>query len=259
MLPTPDKNRTIYPIIVAALLVLILISALLIKPIIILCVKEQIKKAMGADRVFIRDCHFQSFHSIFFYDVQIHRQNDFDIIVKEFSVGFNPRLMTVGVRLDKQKLFFKPLTGQMLNGLIDADINVRIEKEPEYSARFNFNNLDLAEFINAYHLGEKVNIQGLVAGHLVLKGRGKNLKILNGHFFSGRQGGNVIIKDTHFLKRFVTQSNQSADLLLESLKNYHYNTADIQLSLDQGTALLEINLNGETGKRNLQIRLHRFF
>jgi len=303
---------------VASLSVLILISALLVKPIIILCVKEQIKKAVGADRVFIRDCHLRFFHSIFFYDVQIHRQKDFDISAKEISVGFNPWLMMVGasadrfindlhlsnlavhlnsfnfdlengtllisrktpgvllidkiqwgnwimhkiksiVRLDKQKLFFKPLSAEMYNGLIDGDINITIEKEPEYSALFNFNNLDLADFVDAFKLNEKVKIQGLLTGNLVLNGRGKNFKILNGNFYSGRQGGDVIINDTQFLKRLVTQSNQSADFLMESLKNYHYNVGDIKLSMDQGAAVLEINLNGETGKRNFQIRLHNFF
>jgi len=280
MLRTPAHNRNFYPTLVVSLSVLILISALLIKPIIILCVKEQIKKAVGADRVFIRDCRLQSFHSIFFYDIQIHRQNDFDITVKEFSVGFDPWSMMVGgvllidkirwgnlviykiksiVRMDKQKVFFKPLSGQMLNGLIDGDINVTIEKEPEYTARFNFKNLDLADFANAFNLNERAQIQGLLNGSLVLNGRGKNFKILNGHFSSGRQGGNVIIKDTQSLKHFVTQSNQSAELLMESLKNYHYNVGDIELSMDQGTVVLEIALNGETGKRNFQIRLHNFF
>ena len=254
-----DQNRIIYSIVVVSLSVLILISALLIKPIIILCVKEQIKKAVGADRVSIRDCRLQFFHSIFFYDVQIHRQKDFDITAKEFSVGFNPWLMTVGVRLDKQKVFFKPLTGQMLNGLMDGDISVTIEKEPEYTARFNFYNLDLADIVNAFNLNERAQIHGLLNGNLVLNGRGKNLKILSGHFSCQGQGGDVIIKDTQSLKRFATQSNQPADLLMESLKNYHYNAGDINLSMDQGTAVLEINLNGEAGKRNFQIRFHNFF
>lgn len=256
---TVNKNGTIYAIMAASFLVLALVSALLIKPIIIFCVKEQIKKAMAADRVLIKDCHLQSFHPILFTDVQIHRQDGFDIAVREFSVAFNPRLMTVDVRMDKQKLSFKPFSGQMLSGLMDGDIHVRIAEGPEYTGRFNFYDLDLAEFVNAFHLNEKAEIQGLLNGTVVLEGRGKNFKILNGHFSCGPQGGNVIIKDVRILKRFVTPSNQSANLLMESLKNYHYTTGDVELSLNQGAALLEIHLNGPAGRRNLQIRLHNFF
>jgi hypothetical protein len=311
-----DKNKVPYLAFAVFFSLFVLISVLLIKPIVVRCAKEKIKKTLGADEVFIGDCHLKFFHSISFYDVQVHKGKVFDITAKEFSVQFNPWLMILGfspdhfieelhlsnlalkssdfelengtltinqktsglllidkiqlgrlimykiksvVRLENQKLFFKPLTGQMLNGLMDGEISTILEKEPAYTARFNFNDIDLRNFVVAFELSKKVRIEGLLAGNLILDGKGKKVKILNGNLSSSRQGGIVIIKDVDFLKRFAAQSNQHADLVIESLKNYHYNVGDINLLMDQGAAALEIHLNGETGKRDFQIRLHNFF
>ncbi|MBF0505157.1 MAG: YdbH domain-containing protein [Candidatus Omnitrophica bacterium] len=315
---TLKNKRNIFPAFLILFLSFVLALTVLIKPIIIFYVKEQIKKSSGADKITIKDCHLKFLYYIAFDDVQIHKLKEFDISVKEFSVEVDPWRMIIGaspfhfisearvsnlrldaqasnfkldngnlminreipgvlsidkvqsgnlilskirstVVMDKQEIILQPLSGQIFSGYFDGNVRVAVQQDPPYSAQINFNSLDLADFVDAFNLNEKTKIQGRMAGHLELNGQGKDIRILNGNFSSGNQGGIVVIKDTRFLEHFAGQSNQSSELLMESLRNYHYNTGNLKLSMDQGVALLEINLNGETGKRNFQIRLHDFF
>jgi len=162
------------------------------------------------------------------------------------------------VIMSNKDFIFEPLAGHIYSGLFEGNIKLKLDDVLGYEGQIKLNNLSLADFINAFKLDDKTKVQGLMNGHLTINGRGGKLRTLNGDFSSDQQGGFVVIKDTRFLDHFAGQSNQSSVLLMESLKNYHYNTGNLRLSLDQGVALLEINLNGETGKRNFEIRLHDF-
>jgi hypothetical protein len=68
----------------------------------------------------------------------------------------------------------------------------------------------------------------------------------------------LIIKDAQVLKNLASNTNQSADLLMENFQNYHYNIGALKLFLDNGNLILDAALDGETGKRDLNIVLHDF-
>ena len=52
--------------------------------------------------------------------------------------------------------------------------------------------------------------------------------------------------------------HQPVDLLVESFKDYRYNVAIMNLSLENNNVMLRISLDGATGKRNLNVVLHDF-
>jgi hypothetical protein len=68
----------------------------------------------------------------------------------------------------------------------------------------------------------------------------------------------LTITDDKFLNNVAKSSGQSLDILVESFKNYHYNTGVMKLSLERGDIVFDIALEGEAGKRNLSIVLHDF-
>ena len=111
---------------------------------------------------------------------------------------------------------------------------------------------------NDLDLNEKAEISGKIDGALTLKGRGPDIKVISGELITVEGGGVLTIKDNDYLKKMAASSNQSLDILMESFRNYHYNIGVIKLSLDKGNLVLGIALEGEVGKRNLNITLHDF-
>jgi hypothetical protein len=82
--------------------------------------------------------------------------------------------------------------------------------------------------------------------------------VLSGNFSTLQPGGILVIKDDKFLKNLSRTTKQPLDILVESFKDYHYNTALMKLSFDKGNIILDVALEGEAGKRNLSIVLHDF-
>jgi hypothetical protein len=109
---------------------------------------------------------------------------------------------------------------------------------------------------NDFNLNEKAEISGKINGTLVLEGKGSNIKVISGNFTTAEGGGVLTIKDNDYLKKMAAKSGQSLEILMESFRNYHYNIGVIKLSLNDGNLILDVALEGEAGKRNLNIRLH---
>ena len=60
------------------------------------------------------------------------------------------------------------------------------------------------------------------------------------------------------MENIARSGNQPVELLVDNLKNYHYNTGTINLSLVEDGLNMEMALDGAEGKRNLNIILHNF-
>jgi len=162
------------------------------------------------------------------------------------------------VRLLGKELFLDGVSACALDGDIGGNLKFRIALDIDYGADLKFTNLDIARFINDFDLKEKFEMTGRLGGDLTLKGKGTDIEILNGRLSSLESGGMLMIKDTKFLENMARNINQSLDLLVENFKNYHYNIATIKLFLDKSNLIIDAALDGETGKRNLNIVLHGF-
>lgn len=162
------------------------------------------------------------------------------------------------VRLEDKNLFLDSLSAQTLNGQIGGDLSFKMDRDQEYLANLKFINLDVEKFVNDFNLNEKFQMSGRLGGSLFLNGRGANINILSGDLSATKSGGTLVIKDTEFLEKVARNSNQPLDIVVESFKNYRYNKGAIKLSLDKGDLILDVALDGETGKRNLNITVHDF-
>ena len=121
-----------------------------------------------------------------------------------------------------------------------------------------FINLDLAKFVDDFNLGKKFQITGRLNGAMNFKGAGFDIYALTGDFSATEYGGMLVIKDTRFLENLARNYEQPLDILVESFKDYHYNIGTMRLSLDKENLILDVALDGDAGKRNLNIILHNF-
>jgi hypothetical protein len=60
------------------------------------------------------------------------------------------------------------------------------------------------------------------------------------------------------LKKIAQGSQQPLDIVVESLKKYHYNSGGLKLFLEKGNLVLDLALEGEAGKRHINITLHDY-
>lgn len=163
-----------------------------------------------------------------------------------------------GLRLEDKALFLDSFSAQALGGQVQGGLSFRIDEKREYSGNLEFINLDLEKFVKDFNLSKKFQMTGRLGGSVAFKGRGYNLIALAGDFCAAEQGGMLIIRDNRFLENIARNSKQPLNILVESFKDYDYNTGVMRLSLDKGNLVLDIALNGETGRRNLNITLHDF-
>jgi hypothetical protein len=109
-----------------------------------------------------------------------------------------------------------------------------------------------------FALNEKAGVSGKVSGFLKLRGDARKLDLIEGNLNSGKEGGILTIKDTKFLENLARSSGQALDLVVESFKNYRYNTGKTALFLEQNNLIFRVDLEGSAGKRSLNITLHDF-
>jgi hypothetical protein len=246
-------KRIIYISIV--LFLLILAAGIFIKPVIIFLAEKQLKNLFAKSGVLAEGVTLETLNMS-----SIIRGN----LAADFSVQKiqYDKLRIDGVRgralLKGRRVTINPLYAQVLAGKSSGDIVFIIGKSAKYSANLKFTGLSMEKFIKDFNLGEKLQLSGKLGGSIALSGEGSNIKALNGNFSTIGTGGLLIIKDNKFLENIAHNSGQSLDILMENFKDYHYNTGLLQLSFDKGKLILDIALDGEAGKRNLNITLHDF-
>lgn len=157
-------------------------------------------------------------------------------------------------KLKGKNLFLDSFSAKALNGEVTGDLSLNMDQDYAFDLRFL--NLDLERFVNDFNLNEKLQLSGKLNGRVHLSGSGLKIKSLSGDFSSIEPGGLMVIKDAGFLESAAQRSGQSLDILMESFKDYHYNTGVMKLSRQKDGIGLDIALEGEAGKRNLDIVVH---
>jgi hypothetical protein len=93
---------------------------------------------------------------------------------------------------------------------------------------------------------------------MTVTGRGADIHILDGDFSAVDPGGLLEIKNEEFLKNIARNSQQPLDIVIASFKDYHYNVGALRVALEKSDLVFDAALDGETGKRNINITLHDF-
>ncbi|MCM8773831.1 MAG: YdbH domain-containing protein [Candidatus Omnitrophica bacterium] len=162
------------------------------------------------------------------------------------------------IRLGQREVYLPYFSAELFGGHLSGNIGFLYENKPIYYFEFKFDNIDTSRVVKALKLMDKVWVKGRVDGKLIFKLEDDNLNVINGYFSAVEPGGNLTIKDKRLLEKLPGVSSKQIDLLVESFKDYSYNRGVVKLGLQDNDLLLEINLDGDKGKRNLNINFHDF-
>ena len=162
------------------------------------------------------------------------------------------------VSLKGKELSFSGLRAQLFGGTAKLEARVLMDADPEYAAEVEFNELDIEKFVKELKIEDKFSMTGKLSGSVSLKGKGADIRLIDGNFSAGAEGGMMVVRDETVLKNMAKASDQPLDILMESFKDYHYNTGVMKLGKAQDDLSLDIALDGEKGKRNLMVTLHDF-
>ena len=238
------------------LLVILIIAFLLavsIKPIIIHSVKKQLAGIFIGSTVKISGCDLIPPHQLILAGIEIDRSPLYHFGVGRISFDFG----------------FSSLLKRNITRVSIEDISVKINSEEQSisdfarkvrmsgSAALVPNSVEISQI----ELGMKFkefSVDGKLGGAVKISADYANLSGVDGKFNVLKPGGALTIDDNQYLKNMARSSGNSLDKLMESFKNYHYNNGIIKLSLKDNNIIIDIALDGATGKRNLTVALHDF-
>lgn len=158
--------------------------------------------------------------------------------------------------LQDKTLSVSGISIRALDGDIQGDLELAMEKELRYTLNLKCAALDIARLARDFKWREKFDMTGKLSGELKLRGEGAKIAMLSGDFSTLTPGGELIIMDTAFLENMARSTQQPVELLVENFKNYRYNTGLLSLGLEDNNIILKLALEGDAGKRNLEVVLH---
>lgn len=172
------------------------------------------------------------------------------------------KLMITGIagnmKYDSMAVALYGVRARALDGNLRGDGNLSVGKEPRYFVRLSCADLDIVSLVRDFDLGKKFEMTGRVSGQAVLKGSGMRVEEVSGHFSTLAPGGILTIHDTESLAKMAADTQQPVDLFIEGFKNYQYDTGMMSLGVEGGNVSMQVGLDGDTGKRDLNIVLHGF-
>ena len=145
-----------------------------------------------------------------------------------------------------------------LGGDVKGEFNISPGKDMNYNLSLRTHGLEIKRFVDDMKFKEKFDMTGKLDGEFSLTGRAGEIEDIKGDFHTDTSGGVLVIKDKAFLENIAKQSNQPLDIVVESFRNYNYNNGMIKLYMEGGNLILDAQLDGNAGKRNLTIVLHDF-
>lgn len=284
-------------ILVVVCVIVILAACILAKPLIIAIAKKQLESIFVQSEVSIRSSSFNLARRVILYDIQIKRPGEYGIKIKEAGAEYNLfSIFTAGVAklflkditvaVDSPGKGVKDLPGYLsLSGSgpavfarvevsgLNADIRVR-----SLTARINASfaldvrkrslgyldlklqceDLGIEGFIRDFKLGDKFNMTGSLSGELNLAAKGSRIEMAGGNFSVADPGGILVITDSKFLENMARSTRQPMDTLVESFKDYKYNTAIVQIGQEKGDIVIKSGFQGDAGRRDLEVVLHDF-
>ena len=156
-------------------------------------------------------------------------------------------------------LLLKNIYGRVFDGRVTGTARCVLVREVQYNLSLRFEDVDLARVVNDFDLKEKFLLSGALQGSMVIEGVGLKIEKLSGDFASVAPGGVLTVKDAHFLESMAQKSQQPLELVMESFKNYRYNTGGMKVYASQENLICDVQLEGEAGRKSLSIVLHDVF
>jgi hypothetical protein len=194
-------------------------------------------------------------------DLSVNAKKGENSFLTASEIKYDKNLLTSvkgKVILDDKSLNIKDVTADLWEGNVYGEMGAVWDDGIQYNIDLNINGIDLAAVGKGYEMTDKVDVSGKLLGKFRLKGHGNDLDDLYGEFFMADPGGILNIIDKRYIEMIAKYTGQSPEILMESFKNYNYSKGRINLFRESSDIRLNLNLDGDNGKRELQVVLHDF-
>ncbi len=147
----------------------------------------------------------------------------------------------------------------LLGGRARAKLTAaRLGDAPVVTAEADLQGIPIASVLRLWEWDKKCAADGRVGGHLLAEFSAGKLSRLEGALVA-EGGGDLVVLDQRFLENIAERSKQPIEIVKASFENYHYNSGTVGISLQENGLRLGLDLEGEQGKRDLEVTLHDWF
>lgn len=160
--------------------------------------------------------------------------------------------------LENSKVTLSPLTARILGGTVQAKLEFWPLGSQAYYGNFSASNLSLQRITDDFELKERFDMTGIFNGDLSIAGYGMHVSMLNGSFNTLSPGGTLTVTDKETVKTLAHTAGQDAGAVMDSLRDYRYDTGVLSVQLPEKNLILDLHFDGAQGKRTLQIVVHSF-
>jgi hypothetical protein len=160
--------------------------------------------------------------------------------------------------LANKRFSVEAIYGKIFNGSAKGALGLVAGSRISYAINLEFTGLDSGEMIKELDLADKAEARGLVKGSLSMEGEGGGIRLLKGAFVAEGEGGSFVIKDEALLKSIAERTKQPVEIIRESFQDYSYNKGSTWLFLEEKDLRLGASLEGEKGRRDVDVIIHEF-
>lgn len=135
-------------------------------------------------------------------------------------------------------------------------VAVDLSDEISVSGSFTVNQLDAIQVMTILNLDKKMHMSGIWNGSFSFAYQDKKVDNLSGTLLAAPPGGELNIKDEQMVKKMIPPGQLGNEQIVNAITNYYYNDGKMSVSLAESKILFNLQLDGRTGKRNIDIYLH---
>jgi len=164
------------------------------------------------------------------------------------------------ILINKSGILLNDLQAEALGGHLQASGFVttgrRLSALEISSAVFHLKDIHLKDVMSLLGGSKGVETSGIFTGQAILVMQGLQLQTLRGELDSV-SGGSFLIKDPSPLVEQGQGGGEDQNIVIENLKNYYYDIGKIELRNLGQDIRMEVVLQGDAGRRDLELFWHR--
>ena len=158
-------------------------------------------------------------------------------------------------KVGRDFILFDDIDGLALGGRVSCGGRLVFGKNGwALDLKVHLDRIGMMDLLKAFQAGKGVKASGVFSGDVTMTLEKGVLRNLKGELNS-IGGGEFIVADMSLLDKNLN-GTQGANIVVENLKNYHYDIGNIQIQKEDRDIRMNILLQGQAGSRSLEVIWH---
>lgn len=166
--------------------------------------------------------------------------------------------ITADASLENNSIGLTDLSALLFGGSVTGSAYVSVPAGMAYQASIRVSRMDMAAVISDLDLTERLEVSGALEGAAGIEGSAAGYTNLWADLAARAPGGVLNIRDQRVIDMIAQSSGQARDLISRSFTDYRYDRAQAQVHTEGNKLVLDVEFEGEGGKRTLRAVLHDF-